>query len=72
MRVDDSEHPARELRRMHGVFREEVLPTIRGMPTRDDPMGEAARQALGTEMGRKTPSNAVNQQASTMATGEAL
>ncbi|MEW1587341.1 hypothetical protein AB0283_18130 [Micromonospora vinacea] len=49
MRVDDSEHPALELRRLHGVFREEVLPTIRGMPTRADPTGEAARQALGAK-----------------------
>ncbi|MFI6266480.1 DUF1028 domain-containing protein [Micromonospora sp. NPDC051006] len=47
VRVDDAEHPARELRRLHGVFREEVLPTMHGLPTRDDPMGEAARQALG-------------------------
>ncbi|MEU8182537.1 DUF1028 domain-containing protein [Micromonospora sp. NPDC049047] len=72
VRVDDAEHPARELRRLHGVFRDEVLPTIRGMPTREDPMGEAARQALGTPMERKTPSNAVDQQTSTTATGEAL
>ncbi|MER7416473.1 DUF1028 domain-containing protein [Micromonospora peucetia] len=47
MRVDDAVQPARELRRLHGVFREEVLPTIQRLPTRDDPMGEAARQALG-------------------------
>ncbi|MEV5690021.1 DUF1028 domain-containing protein [Micromonospora globbae] len=46
VRVDDAEHPAAELRRLHGVFREEVLPTIERLPTRDDPMGEAARQAL--------------------------
>lgn len=47
VRVDDAVHPARELRRLHGVFREEVLPTIRRLPTRDDPTGEAARHALG-------------------------
>ncbi|MER7441513.1 DUF1028 domain-containing protein [Micromonospora avicenniae] len=47
VRVDDAVRPARELRRLHGVFREEVLPTIRRLPTRDDPMGEAARHALG-------------------------
>ncbi|MEV1331247.1 DUF1028 domain-containing protein [Micromonospora costi] len=47
VRVDDAGHPARELRRLHGVFREEVLPTIQRMPTRADPMGESARQALG-------------------------
>ncbi|MFI7604404.1 DUF1028 domain-containing protein [Micromonospora sp. NPDC049366] len=47
VRVDDADHPARELRRLHGVFRDEVVPTIRGLPSRDDPMGEAARRALG-------------------------
>ncbi|WP_088996139.1 DUF1028 domain-containing protein [Micromonospora echinaurantiaca] len=47
VRVDDAEHPAGELRRLYGVFEQEVLPTIQGLPTRDDPMGEAARQALG-------------------------
>ncbi|MDO3700181.1 DUF1028 domain-containing protein [Micromonospora sp. C28SCA-DRY-2] len=47
MRVDDAEHPARELRRLYGVFREEVFPTIQRLPTREDPMGEGARQALG-------------------------
>ncbi|MCF0095368.1 hypothetical protein B0E54_04227 [Micromonospora sp. MH99] len=46
VRVDDAEHPALELRRLHGVFREEVLPTIEQLPTRDDPMGEGARQSL--------------------------
>ncbi|MGK5742712.1 DUF1028 domain-containing protein [Micromonospora sp. URMC 103] len=47
VRVDDAERPARELRRLHGVFQEDVLPTIQRLPTRDDPMGEAAREALG-------------------------
>ncbi|MFF5056536.1 DUF1028 domain-containing protein [Micromonospora sp. NPDC000663] len=47
VRVDDAEQPALELRRLHGVFRDEVLPTIRELPTRDDPMGEGARQSLG-------------------------
>ncbi|MCG5461294.1 DUF1028 domain-containing protein [Micromonospora sp. MED01] len=72
VRVDDAEHPARELHRLHGVFREEVLPTIRGMPTRDDPMGEAARQALGAQMVGRTPANAVHQQTATPGTDEAL
>ncbi|MBM0257077.1 DUF1028 domain-containing protein [Micromonospora sp. 4G55] len=71
VRVDDAEHPARELRRLHGVFHEEVLPTIQRLPTRDDPMGEAARKALGAQMEHKTPSNVVNQPA-TMASREAL
>ncbi len=47
VRVDDAEHPARELRRLLGVFRAEVLPTIQQLPTRDDPMGEGARRMLG-------------------------
>ncbi|MEU8155226.1 DUF1028 domain-containing protein [Micromonospora sp. NPDC048986] len=72
VRVDDAEHPARELHRLHGVFREEVLPTICGLPTRDDPMGEAARQALGAQMVGRTPANAVHQQAATPGTDEAL
>jgi len=46
VRVDDAEHPAVELRRLYGVFQAEVLPTIEQLPTREDPMGEAARQAL--------------------------
>ncbi|MGW4501342.1 DUF1028 domain-containing protein [Micromonospora sp. NPDC004336] len=47
VRVDDADDPARELRRLHGVFREQVVPTVQRLPTRQDPMGEAARQALG-------------------------
>ncbi|MEH0971463.1 DUF1028 domain-containing protein [Micromonospora sp. CPCC 205546] len=47
LRVDDAGQPARELRRLHGVFEEELLPAIRQLPTRADPMGQAARQALG-------------------------
>ncbi|MEU7932886.1 DUF1028 domain-containing protein [Micromonospora echinofusca] len=47
VRVDDADHPARELRRLHCLFQEEVLPMIQQLPTRDDPMGEAARRQLG-------------------------
>ncbi|WP_433386043.1 DUF1028 domain-containing protein [Micromonospora sp. KLBMP9576] len=67
VRVDDAEHPALELRRLHGVFQEEVLPTIQWLPTRDDPMGEAARQALETQGGHRTLSDVVNQGATTVA-----
>ena len=70
-RVDDSAHPARELRRLLGVFREEVLSTIQGLPTRDDPMGEAARQALGAQEAHRTPADVINQP-ETKATREAL
>ncbi|GGM08049.1 DUF1028 domain-containing protein [Micromonospora yangpuensis] len=46
LRVDDADDPARELRRLYGVFQEQMLPIVRGLPTRDDPMGESARQVL--------------------------
>ncbi|MFG1777037.1 DUF1028 domain-containing protein [Micromonospora sp. NPDC049048] len=47
LRADDAADPARELRRLYGVFGEQLVPVIRRLPTRDDPMGEAARRALG-------------------------
>lgn len=47
LRVDDAEDPAAELRRLFGVFQEQVLPMIHKLPTREDPMGEAAREMLG-------------------------
>jgi uncharacterized Ntn-hydrolase superfamily protein len=46
LRVDDAKDPAAELRRLFGVFREQMLPNIHKLPTRDDPMGDAAREAL--------------------------
>ncbi|MEV4715288.1 DUF1028 domain-containing protein [Micromonospora sp. NPDC049374] len=47
LRVDDHDHPAKELRRLYNVFHEEVATAVRQLPTQDDPMGEAARRALG-------------------------
>ncbi|WP_428965642.1 DUF1028 domain-containing protein [Micromonospora fluostatini] len=46
LRVDDHPDPAAELRRLYGVFQEQMLPIVRGLPTRDDPLGESARQVL--------------------------
>jgi len=46
LRVDDADDPAAELRRLYGVVKEQLLPNIHKLPTRDDPMGEAAREAL--------------------------
>lgn len=60
LRVDQADDPAAELRRLFLLFREQVLPAVHDMPTRTDPMGEAARQQLeggsgaGAE-GRKQP-----------------
>ncbi len=40
IRVDQHEDPLRELRRLHDVFRERLLPEILRMPTRKNPAGE--------------------------------
>lgn len=40
IRVDDHDDPVAELRRLRRVFAEKLLPSIRMMPTRDDPSGE--------------------------------
>jgi uncharacterized Ntn-hydrolase superfamily protein len=42
VRVDSSDEPVAELRRLHGVFVDEVLPIIEGLPTRAMP-SEAPR-----------------------------
>jgi uncharacterized Ntn-hydrolase superfamily protein len=47
IRVDHADDPAKELRRLYGIFQEQMVPTIRRLPTRDDPMGPAARELLG-------------------------
>lgn len=39
IRVDDHDDPLGELRRLHGVFKEELLPHIRRMATRANPAG---------------------------------
>lgn len=40
IRVDEHDHPVKELRRLHGVFASDVVPQIRKMPTRANPAGE--------------------------------
>jgi uncharacterized Ntn-hydrolase superfamily protein len=40
MRVDDHTHPLAELRRLYGVFCEQVVPQVRRLPKRGDPHGE--------------------------------
>lgn len=40
IRVDDHPDPVAELRRLHGVFAERLVPEIRRMPTRANPAGE--------------------------------
>jgi uncharacterized Ntn-hydrolase superfamily protein len=39
IRVDDHARPITELRRLHGIFREQLLPEILAMPTRANPAG---------------------------------
>ncbi|MCA1798911.1 MAG: DUF1028 domain-containing protein [Xanthomonadaceae bacterium] len=39
IRVDHCDDPIAELKRLHAVFREELLPEIRKMPTRANPAG---------------------------------
>jgi uncharacterized Ntn-hydrolase superfamily protein len=44
IRVDEHAAPLDELRRLHGVFKEKLLPQIRKMPTRDNPGGSAGEE----------------------------
>lgn len=41
IRVDEHSEPFAELRRLHDLFRDELIPQIRRMPTRRDPSGDA-------------------------------
>ncbi|HEX2257648.1 MAG TPA: DUF1028 domain-containing protein [Afifellaceae bacterium] len=40
IRVDEHDSPIAELKRLHGVFKDELLPQIQKMPTRANPAGE--------------------------------
>lgn len=40
IRVDEHPRPIDELRRLHAIFAEQILPEIGAMPTRDDPAGK--------------------------------
>lgn len=44
LRADHAEDPAAELRRLHDELGEHLLPAIAGLPTRDDPLGDMARE----------------------------
>jgi uncharacterized Ntn-hydrolase superfamily protein len=46
LRVDHAPDPAAELRRLHRELEQRLLPHIARMPTRDDPLGQAAREQL--------------------------
>lgn len=46
IRVDHHPDPVAELRRLHAVFARDVLPEILAMPTRDNPAGKAAEDAV--------------------------
>jgi uncharacterized Ntn-hydrolase superfamily protein len=45
IRVDQAEDPVAELRRMHDLFREEVVPVIEGLPSRPQPPSETRGQS---------------------------
>lgn len=47
LRVDHHERPVEELRRLHVDLSGQLLPLMEGLPTRQDPLGQAARQQLG-------------------------
>lgn len=46
IRVDHHRDPVSELRRLHRVFAEQVLPEIMNMPTRDNPAGSPDEQVI--------------------------
>lgn len=46
IRVDHHLDPVAEVRRLHGVFAREVLPEVLAMPTRANPAGKAAEDAV--------------------------
>jgi uncharacterized Ntn-hydrolase superfamily protein len=46
IRVDEHPDPIRELRRLHAIFREQVVPEILSMPTRRQPAGSGDEDAL--------------------------
>lgn len=46
VRVDHADDPAQRLRQVYEEMRERLLPHLLTLPTRDDPMGQAAREEL--------------------------
>lgn len=47
VRVDHAEDSVVELRRLYKEFAENLAPVIRGLPTRNDPLGDNVRQQRG-------------------------
>lgn len=45
IRIDVHEDPIAELRRLHGIFRERLLPEIARMPTRSNPAGQVSEHS---------------------------
>lgn len=45
IRVDAHDDPMAELKRLHGIFRESLLPQIEMMPTRSNPGGQAGEES---------------------------
>lgn len=48
VRVDHAEDPVATLRSLVDEFEQELLPQVRKLPTRADPMGEAVREQTGS------------------------
>jgi uncharacterized Ntn-hydrolase superfamily protein len=46
IRVDEHADPIAELRRLHGIFREQLLPEIGAMPTRNKPEGDSEERPV--------------------------
>lgn len=46
VRVDHSEDPARRLREVYDEMKAQLLPEMLRLPTREDPLGQAARELL--------------------------
>jgi uncharacterized Ntn-hydrolase superfamily protein len=46
LRVDHADDPAAELRRLYTESLEQLIPQVKALPTRADPLGDAARQEL--------------------------
>ncbi|NED96924.1 DUF1028 domain-containing protein [Phytoactinopolyspora alkaliphila] len=47
LRVDHADDPAATLRHLFAESRERLIPQVKELPTRADPMGDAARKVLG-------------------------
>ena len=50
LRVDEHRHPVAELRRVFEVARHQLLPFVKGMPTRENPLGDLPEEVTKTLM----------------------